>query len=266
MDYHIDDAFGYVGDIGHLCRLERLIDFLGKKGRAFQELYDYGYSWDLGTMKKTLEGLSSDDKDINDVIAEFRDIVSRSKIIMVINDGCNDYSQFDSGDKGGFESKVQRCGLKIFQEFTYQEITTAKPPEKPGVFVIKIRKPGTDEIEINNMVIGNFGNIRWKRMYAVFATRLDKIVHMSTCPILYIGSSGTGRQTLAGRYEDLAYCHPITFYLWALLQYNWKLDFGWNVCEHPRKYATELKTMYIEHHGQMPLMTEREEQRGYARA
>jgi len=40
MDYHIDDAFGYVGDIGHLCRLERLIDFLGKKGRAFQELYE----------------------------------------------------------------------------------------------------------------------------------------------------------------------------------------------------------------------------------
>jgi hypothetical protein len=178
---------------------------------------------------------------------------------MVINDGCNDYYQFDTGDQGGFESEIQQCGLNIFNDFTYKDIAHAKPPEKPGVFVIKTRKSGTDEIDINDQLIGNFSNIEWKRMHHAFETRLDKIVHMSNCPILYIGSTGNGRQTLAKRHEELAYCHPITFSLWALLQHNWKLEFGWKETENPRQYAKELKNIYVKHHGQMPMMTEREE-------
>ena len=259
MDYHIDDAYGYVGDLGRIPRLEWLFDFLVKKGRVFQEFYENGYTDDLVAIRKALEGLFSDDMDLNSAIADFREIVARSKIIMVINDGCNDYYQFDTGDQGGFESEEQQCGLDIFNEFTYEYISQAKPPEQPGVFVIKTHKPGTDEIDINNEVIGNFSNIEWKRMHHTFETRLDKIVHMSNCPILYIGSTGTGRQTLAKQYEDLAYCHPITFSLWALLQYNWKLDFGWKKTETPKQYAKDLKKMYVKHHGQMPLMTEQEE-------
>jgi len=259
MDYHIDDAYGYVGDLGHLRRLEGLFEFLGKNGRVFQELFDNGYTEDLVTMRKALKGLSSDDEELNSAIADFREIVSRSRIIMVINDGCNDYYQFDTGDQGGFKSEIQQCGLDIFNDFTYKDIAHAKPPKKPGVFVIKTRKSGTDEIDINDQLIGNFSNIKWKRMHHTFETRLDKIVHMSNCPILYIGSTGTGRQTLATRYEDLAYCHPITFSLWALLQNNWKLDFGWKETENPRQYAKELKKMYVKHHGQMPMITEREE-------
>jgi hypothetical protein len=63
MDYHIDDAYGYVGDIGHFRRLEGLFEFLGKNGRVFQELFDNGYTEDLVTMRKALKGLSSDDKE-----------------------------------------------------------------------------------------------------------------------------------------------------------------------------------------------------------
>jgi hypothetical protein len=259
MDYHIDDAYGYVGDLGHLHRLEGMFDFLGKKGRVFQELYDNGYSEDLATLRKALKGLSSDDEELNRAVAEFREMVSRCKTILVINDGCNDYYQFDTGDQGGFESKKQQCGLGIFNDFTYKDIAEAQPPEKPGVFVIKTRKSGTDEIDINEEVIGYFSNIRWKRMHRTFETRLDKIVHMSNCPILYIGSTGTGGQTLAKRYEELSSCHPITFSLWALLQYNWKLDFGWKVINNPGKCAAELKKIYLKHHGQMPMMVERSE-------
>jgi hypothetical protein len=262
MDYHIDDAYGYVGDLGHIQRLEGLFDFLGKKGHVFQELFDNGYTEELVTMRKALKGISSDDEELNSAIADFRKIVSRSKIIMVINDGCNDYYQFDTRDEGGFESKNQQCGLDSFNDFTYKDIAHAKPPEKPGVFIIKTRKSGTDEIDINDQLIGNFTNIKWKRMYSIFETRLDKIVHMSNCPILYIGSTITSlksRQTLANQYQELAYCHPITFSLWALLHYNWKLDFGWKVCDNPKKYAADLKTMYVKYHGQMPMMAEREE-------
>jgi hypothetical protein len=262
MDYHIDDAYGYVGDLGHIRRLEGLFDFLGKKGRVFQELFDNGYTEELVKMRKALKGLSSDDEELNSAIADFRKIVSRSKIIMVINDGCNDYYQFDTGDQGGFESEIQQCGLDIFNDFMYKDIAHANPPEKPGVFIIKTHKSGTDEIDINDELIGYFSNIRWKRMHHAFETRLDKIVHMSNCPILYIGSAGTSlksQQTLASRYQELAYCHPITFSLWALLHYNWKLDFGWKVCDNPKKYVAELKTMYVKNHGQMPMMAEREE-------
>jgi len=263
MDYHIDDAYGYIGDLGRNPRLVWLFDFLGKKGRVFQELFDNGYTEDLVSMRKALKGLSSDDKELNIAIEEFRQMVSRSKILMVINDGCNDYYQFPARDHGGFGSEEQHCSLDIFDDFTYKDIAHAKPPEKPGVFVIKTRKSGTDEIDINDELIGNFTNIKWKRMHSVFETRLDQIVHMSNCPILYIGSAGTSsksRQTLASRYQELAYCHPITFSLWALLHYNWKLDFGWKVTDNPKKYADELKKNYVKHHGQMPLMIEREEQ------
>lgn len=262
MDYHIDDAYGYVGDLGGTPRLELLFDFLVKKGEIFQDLADNGYTEDLVTLIKTLKGISSKNKEVNSAIEEFRKIASQCKIIMVINDGCNDYSQFETQDQGGFNSKIQQCGLEIFKDFQYQNITNAHPPEKPGVFVIKIRKPGTDELEINEELTANFENIKWAAMRDAFTTRLDKIVHMSHCPILYIGSAGTStrsRQTLAGRYQELAYCHPIQYYLWALLHYNWKLDFGWKVCDNPKKYAAELRTMYVKHHGQMPMMVEREE-------
>jgi hypothetical protein len=262
MDYHIDDAYGYIGDLGRIPKLEWLFDFLGKKGRIFQELFYNGYTEDLVSLKKALKGLSSDDGELNGAIAEFREMVSRCRIILVINDGCNDYHQFDKQDRGGFESSDQQCGLDIFDDFNYQDIRNAHPPEKPGVFVIKVRMGGIDECDISNDLMGEIDKIKWKTMHYAFSHRLDQIVHMSNCPIFYIGYAGTNsksRQTLAGKYRELAYCHPTQYYVWALLKYNWKLDFGWKVCDNPKKYAAELKTKFVKHHGQMPLMVEREE-------
>ena len=262
MDYHIDDAYGYIGDLGKIRRLEWLFDFLGKKGRIFQELFDNGYTEDLVTLRKALKGLSSEDEELNSAIVDFREMVSRCKIILVINDGCNDYYQFPAQDRGGIDSVEQNCSLDIFNDFKYQDIKSAHPPEKPGVFVIKVRKRGTDEIDISNELEGDLYEIKWKAMRYALSHRLDQIVHMSNCPILYIGHAGTNsesRQTLAGKYRELAYCHPTQYYVWALLKYNWKLDFGWKVNDYPKKYAAELKTEFVKHHGQMPLMIEREE-------
>jgi len=262
MDYHIDDAYGYVGSLGIFVELDKLINFLNKKDPVFQEFFDEWNTENILKLKKALEGVTSKNKEMNKEIAHFREVLSRCKIIAVINDGCNDYYQFDTQDQGGYNSKEQQCGLDIFSDFKFQNISNAHPPDKPGVFVIKIRKPGTDEIEIYNELISDFENIKWATMQDAYTNRLDKIVHMSNCPILYIGSAGTNmksRQTLASHYHELAYCHPIQYYLWALLHYNWKLDFGWKVCDNPKKYAAEIKTMYVKHHGQMPMMVEREE-------
>ncbi len=262
MDYHIDDAYGYIGEFEAFAGIEALMDFLGNKRRVFRELFDNGYTEDLVTLRKALKGISSENENLNNEIVHFREMVSRCKIILVINDGCNDYYQFQAQDRGGIDSVEQNCSLDIFNDFKYQDIKSAHPPEKPGVFVIKVQKRGTDECEISNELTGEICEIKWKAMQHAFSHRLDQIVHMSNCPILYIGHAGTNpesRQTLADKYRELAYCHPTHFYVWALLKYNWKLDFGWMVCDYPKKYAAELKTEFVKHHGQMPLMIEREE-------
>jgi hypothetical protein len=262
MDYHIDDAYGYIGAFEAFVGIDKLIDFLGNEGRIFQELFDNGYTDDLVTLRKALKGISSENENLNNEIVHFREMVSRCKSILVINDGCNDYYQFQAKDRGGYGSEEQNCSLDIFNDFKYQDIKSAHPPEKPGVFVIKVRKRGTDEIDISNELEGDLCKIKWKAMQYAFSHRLDQIVHMSNCPILYIGDAGTNPeswQTLAGKYRELAYCHPTQYYVWALLNYNWKLDFGWKVNDYPKKYAAEIKTEFVKHHGQMPLMIEREE-------
>src|SRR5665647_660570 len=91
MDYHIDDAYGYVGDLGRIPNLKRLFDFLSKKGTVLQELSDNWYTDDLVALRRALKGVSSKNKELNNDIVHFREIVSRCRTILVINDGCNDY-------------------------------------------------------------------------------------------------------------------------------------------------------------------------------
>ena len=262
MGYYIYDAYGYIGALEKFAGIEELMGFLGNKGLIFQEFFDNGYTEDLVTLRKALKGISSENEKMNCEIIHFRDMVSKSRDILLINDGCNDYGPFEAQDRGGYGSKEQNCSLDIFNDFKYQDIRRAQPPEKPGVFIIKVRKRGTDECDISNEFMGDINKIKWEAMQNSFSYRLDKIGEMSNCPILYIGHAGTNsesRQTLAGKYRELAYCHQTQYYVWALLKYNWKLDFGWKVNDYPKKYAAELKTEFVKHHGQMPLMIEREE-------
>jgi len=139
---------------------------------------------------------------MNKEIIHFRDILSQCKIIAVINDGCNDYYQFNTLDHGGYNSKEQQCGLEIFNDFKYQNISNAHPPETPGVFVIKIRKPGTDEIDINDELTADFENIKWAAMRDALSPAWIKL---STCLI-----AQSCILVLPGRYQEPPdTCRPI---------------------------------------------------------
>jgi hypothetical protein len=41
MDYHIDDAYGYIGDLGRIPRLKWLFGFLVKR----RTVNFWGYNW-----------------------------------------------------------------------------------------------------------------------------------------------------------------------------------------------------------------------------
>ncbi|MCX6690806.1 MAG: hypothetical protein NTW33_01830 [Methanoregula sp.] len=256
MSWQIDDAYGFISDFSSSHGLVEVGSYLETKGRVFRELFTNMYTFDLVTLRKALKKVpSSGDKMIDSKIASLLELSRRCRYILIFNDGANNWIDTHCTKKN--------CGLDLFDEFEFQNINTAKPPDLPGVYAIKIRKWGRDEIDIGNNLFEFFKPLRWRMMQDYFYHYLGRIQEINDCPILYIGHAGTNkksRQTLAVSYHDLAYNHPNQFPLWALLHNGWQLDFGWMVHDRPKKYATELKVQYTTYHGTMPLLTWREKQ------
>jgi hypothetical protein len=140
------------------------------------------------------------------------------------------------------------CGLDLFRDFSFEDLPRAKPPDEKGVYVIRVRTPGIPPDEILQRLVPRISRFGWKMAEDYLLDRIGRIRNIGECPILYIGSAGTGstrRQTLASRYRDLTRRHTAQFSIWALLYFGWKLDFGWKVTENPREEETDLKTRYL---------------------
>jgi hypothetical protein len=140
------------------------------------------------------------------------------------------------------------CGLDLFWDFTFEDITRAKPPDAKGVYVIRVRKPGMPPDEIMERLVPRISRFGWKMTEEYLLDRLGRIRNIGVCPILYIGSAGTNRasrHTLAGRYRDLTRRHTAQFPIWTLLYFDWELDFGWKATEDPREVEAELKERYL---------------------
>jgi hypothetical protein len=111
------------------------------------------------------------------------------------------------------------CGMDLFTDFTFEDLTKANPPKKKGVYVIKVKKRGMPPDEIISQLTTHIAGLHWEMVQAYLTSRIARINNITGCPVIYLGSAGTGhtsRHTLAGRYRDLASRHTAQYPLWAL--------------------------------------------------
>ena len=140
------------------------------------------------------------------------------------------------------------CGLDLFWDFTFEDITAAYPPDAKGVYVIQVRKPGLPPDEIMKSLESQPGLLEGEKARESLLKRIGRIQNIGDCPILFIGSSGAragDRPTLKTRYRDLTRRHTARFPVRALLRFGWELDFGWKATENPRELEAELKEKYL---------------------
>lgn len=89
-------------------------------------------------------------------------------------------------------------------------------------------------------------------------SRLERLDRLSTCPILYIGSAGTlrnSKNTLRGRYREFANRHTAMYPLWLLLYNGWELEYGYYECNDPEREEKKVKHNYRRlHAGALPAL------------
>ena len=133
------------------------------------------------------------------------------------------------------------CGMDIFTDFTFEDITKANPPQEKGVYIIKVKKRGMPPDGIISRLTTPIAGHHWEMVQAYLASRIARINNITECPIIYIGSAGTSKKSrhrLAGRYRDLASRHMAQYPLRALLYSGWELEYGWKVSDEPKELET----------------------------
>jgi hypothetical protein len=159
-------------------------------------------------------------------------------------------------------AEMAECCSRLFADFTFQDLTGAKPPGEKGVYVIRIKC--RSEVSPREM-IGRTGRlisgVGWDLVVDFVMSRVERLNNIGNCPIIYIGSAGTqrgSRNTLKDRYEEFSNRHTAMYPVWVLLYFGWKLEFGWKKSDEPRKEEVELKMKYRElHNGRLPALVER---------
>jgi len=63
------------------------------------------------------------------------------------------------------------------------------------------------------------------------------------------GTQKHSKNTLKGRYREFSLRHTTMYPIWALLYFNWDLEFGWRETEDPGRVESQLKQQYKERHG-----------------
>jgi len=136
------------------------------------------------------------------------------------------------------------CGLDLFWDFVFDDITRAKPPDTGGVYVIQVRKPGIPPDEIMKNLESHPGHLAGGKGKENLLKQTGRIQNIGDCPILYIGSAA-GKKTLSGMHRELNRRHTARFPIRALLSSGWELDFGWKATENPGEAEAELKERYL---------------------
>jgi len=144
------------------------------------------------------------------------------------------------------------CCKDLFTEFEFQDLRSASPPNKKGVYVIRIKKEGSSVIEIIEQIKQCIQNLNWKLVENYIFNRISRLKKIKQCPIIYVGSAGThkgSKNTLKGRYEEFSRRHTAMYPIWVLLYFSWELEFGWKEEEDdPGRVESQLKQKYTERH------------------
>lgn len=143
------------------------------------------------------------------------------------------------------------CCEDLFTEFKFQDLRSASPPNKKGVYVIRVKKDGSSVTKIVEQVKQLVQDLNWKLVEKYILNRIGRLEKINQCPIIYIGSAGTyrdSRNTLKGRYKEFSGRHTAMYPIWALLYFGWELEFGWKEEDDPGNVESQLKQKYAERH------------------
>lgn len=144
------------------------------------------------------------------------------------------------------------CCDDLFTKFTFQDLRSALPPNRKGVYVIRVKKEGSSVRQIVKQAKQLLQNLKWELVQNYILNRIRRLERIRQCPIVYIGSAGTqkhSKNTLKGRYREFSLRHTAMYPIWALLYFNWDLEFGWRETEDPGRVESQLKQQYKERHG-----------------
>jgi hypothetical protein len=154
------------------------------------------------------------------------------------------------------------CCSTLFVDFTFQDLTSAKPPNDKGVYVIRVKRrsevPLTVMIEKTRQLLSGIG---WDLVAGFIMSRVERLTNIGNCQIIYIGSAGgrsESKNTLKNRYEEFANRHTAMYPIWVLLYFGWELEFGWKASVNPLSQEKELKRNYqATHNGMLPALVEK---------
>ncbi|MHC4620367.1 MAG: hypothetical protein ACYTEQ_21670 [Planctomycetota bacterium] len=153
------------------------------------------------------------------------------------------------------------CCDNLFTSFTFQDIRDASPPNKRGVYVIRVKRRGRPIGEMIEQIEQIIRRLGWPVVGKRMRSRIKRLEKIVSCPTIYIGSAGTqpgSRHTLQGRYRDFAGRHTAMYPLWALLYFGWELDYGWREAENSAELEERLKRAYKQgHNDQLPALVYR---------
>jgi hypothetical protein len=145
------------------------------------------------------------------------------------------------------------CCNDLFDAFEFTRFQDAEPPKRKGVYVIRVHQRGTPAEEVREKAVGLAKSIGWDVADRFLCSRLNRLSKICDCPTIYIGSAGTyagSKNTLHGRYLELATRHTAKYPVWALLSSGWELQYGWMIVdENPGDVEAALKERYQETHG-----------------
>ena len=149
----------------------------------------------------------------------------------------------------------------LFSTFKFEPLRSAEPPEKKGVYAIRIATRGRDVDAVVEEVASLLKVMDWPMLNKKVRSRLDRLRRIGECPYIYIGSAGpsaSSKHTLWGRYKDFSGRHTAMFPIWALLYFGWRLDYGWVEGEASKSIEAALKSSYQKlHNGQLPALAHR---------
>jgi hypothetical protein len=154
----------------------------------------------------------------------------------------------------------ERCDA-LFTGFTFQDLRTAEPPDRKGVYVIRVKQQGQPIKDIVQRVNQIVHTLAWPIVGNKMLARIDRLNRIASCSVIYIGSAGTrpsSKHTLAGRYSDFGGRHTAMYPLWALLYFGWQLEYGWKEDDRPADLEEQLKEQYRRiHDGRLPALVHR---------
>jgi hypothetical protein len=156
---------------------------------------------------------------------------------------------------------MTECCSNLFTDFTFQDLKSAEPPAKKGVYVIKVS--GRGEVSPEFMIVQTeklISRIGWNLVTKFIINRVKRLDKIGSCPIIYMGSAGGRRRsknTLKDRYEEFPNRHTAMYPLWVLLYFGWELELGWKTCLNPLQEEDELKRKYRDMHNELPALVGR---------